>query len=174
MFDSRKIAAYNRARQAILTCRPEDRPALREALYSTWQELRNPLFDEAWRRLREGDGSMADVAVQFLEEDPYFASTGYWKQYVIKSLRALDLPEDLVKRLRDVCLTVVDKGDRREFREYCRLAALIADESMIEELIARRSSLKKGVARRSEWMLRYVNLSRRGKLPGEVSPGNVD
>jgi hypothetical protein len=68
-------------------------------------------------------------------------------------LKRVDLSPDQARRLRTVILNAVDVGDRREFREHCKLARRVLDESLRLALFERLRSANPGQARRALWVL---------------------
>ena len=104
-------------------------------------------FGQDFRRLKEGNASGITAAVKFLEADPWFFRSGYTKAELIRYLIRIALPRDIEDRLRLVVLAVVDHGDRREFRYYCRLARKVDSPELRRELSKRIQSEVPSVAR---------------------------
>jgi hypothetical protein len=107
-------------------------------------------------RLAAAEPDAIEIAVRFLEADPWFFHTGYVKADVIKHLLRLDLPADVVPRLQAAALAVVSYRDRGEYRWYCRLARKIATPGFYFRLNLLRYSNRPDVRRRAGWMLDYV------------------
>jgi len=103
--------------------------------------------------LRTGKPSAVEMGIQFLELDPWFFRSGYMKETLIRLLRRQNLTEEQATRLRNTVLAVVDKGDRREFRHYCRLAVTVEDANFRRQLLQRLRGDDPGCARRALWIL---------------------
>lgn len=112
-----------------------------------------PGFWDDYRRLKGGHPEAPEAVVRFLEADPWFFRSGYIKADLIRFLRRLEFPQDLATRLRRVVLAVVDRGDRREFRRYCRLARSVDAPDLREGLALRLGHDDPAVRRRARWVL---------------------
>ncbi len=77
---------------------------------------------EARHQMRRGEREAVEDALIFLEVDPWFFRSGYLKERVTRHLKSARLSEDDAQRLRDVVFAVACGRNRREFRDYCRLA----------------------------------------------------
>jgi hypothetical protein len=93
-----------------------------------------PGFWEDFERLREGDASALETAIQFLEADPWFHRSGYAKEYLIRFVKRCELTDEQAARLRQVVMHAIETRDRREFRRYCRLAARVSSPEFRAEL----------------------------------------
>jgi hypothetical protein len=111
---------------------------------------------ETLRSIREGLEPWRPVALLFLETDPWFFRSGYLKQKVLRALKAATLEPEEVERVNGILLTAVDSRDRREFKEYCRLAARVATSRLRESLAARQASSDERTRARATQMLGYV------------------
>lgn len=109
--------------------------------------------------LRIGEEAAVEVAIKYLELDPYYFRSGYSKERILRILKKLELSKKQQDRLRNVILSKVDSHDCREFRAYCRLAKKLNDEGLLKRLKQRSGSLDEGVKRRAIWMLKYCSWS---------------
>lgn len=163
-FDQRKAAA--RAEEAWLAVHEaaQRRGSRNSTAWHKWQVAADefhraidsaypPGFWENYNRLKAGQQEALEMAVVFLEDDPWFFRSGYIKVELIKYIGRTPLSDDLAQRLRRVALHAVDSRDRREFRAYCRLARNIADDALRTALLSRTHSLDDGIRRRAKWML---------------------
>ena len=107
-------------------------------------------------RVRTGEGSDRGDAILFLEVDPWFFRSGYLKQKLLRALKGAHLEGHEVERLERICLAVVDGRPRREFREYCRVAARVGTPRLKAELITRLSASDRSLRQKAEQMLRYL------------------
>ena len=112
--------------------RSKDEPRRRE-----WQEAcdafhayRRSAFElerpDVLQKVRLGIESWRSEALLFLEVDPWFFRSGYLKQRLLRALKGAALNPAEIERLNGIFLRVIDSRDRREFKEYCRLAARLA------------------------------------------------
>jgi len=164
-------AAAARAADAQLRAAANARDASRPETYTTWLAA-----GVAWRaalaaayptgfwgavgnryeRLSRSDPDAIEMAMAFLEADPWFFRSGYVKAAILRRLTRLSLTPRAVARLNRVVLAAVDGRDRREFRRYCRLAAAVATPRVSAALQERLASSDAGVRRRAEWMLATI------------------
>ena len=92
----------------------QDHPAI-NAVYP-------PGFWKQYAQFCSGDASKLGMAVAFLEADPWVFGSGCVKEDFIQAIKHIELPPVYVTRLQNVVLSIVDRRDGREFRDYCRLA----------------------------------------------------
>jgi hypothetical protein len=140
-----------------------DRAKWRDAC-TAFRAYRHPAL-ELWRpdvleKVRSGAEVWRSDAILFLEADPWFFRSGYLKQKVLRALKGAALEPEEAARLKGVFLLVVDSRERREFREYCRLAAKVPIAGLRDELTKRLESSDEGVRRRATEMLRYLGEQR--------------
>ena len=77
------------------------------------------------------------------------ALLGALKQRPLTSMRSQDFKPSI--------LNVVQKADRREFRRFCRVAAVVDDQNFREELKGLEVAEDPGVRRRSRWVLEALD-----------------
>lgn len=156
--------------------------ALRDEIESTWQhrdegaeqrqawitacqrfsELYNQLaypggLEASLAQGSQGDSEAMELAVQFLEEDPWYYRSGYIKERLIQRVKQTSLSPDQRARLCNVILKVVDSRDRREFRRYCGLAVVVRSPELVEALAHRVQVGDSGVRRRAQGVLDRLN-----------------
>ena len=116
-------------------------------------------FWENYQRLRAGDPAGLEIAISFLEADPWFFGTGYVKTKLMRFIKPSMLTPEDTQRLQQVVLAVVDKRDERDFREYCRFARKVDAPELWEQLSQRLTSRNPDtspnfdVRRRARWVL---------------------
>lgn len=88
------------------------------------------------RRPKEvaGDAKLRDFAITFLELDPMYFGSGYFKEEIVRRLKWEFLTPGERERLRAVALDAARHRGQREFRHYCRLARRVADPGLVAEL----------------------------------------
>ena len=111
---------------------------------------------EGIERLRAHDSDAIDIAVQFLEVDPYFFRSGYIKAELLRHLKRTPLSKSQQQRLRNVILARLSGSDRRELRAYCRLAAALVTPGFVHDLQAMATSPDARTARHARWALAAV------------------
>jgi len=121
----------------------------RAAAFSLWQA-------ETLARVRAGGEPERSDALLFLEVDPWFFRSGYLKQKLLRALKGAHLEPEEVERLELICIAIVGGRPRREFREYCRMAARVGTARLKAELMARRGTSDPGVRQRADEMLRCL------------------
>jgi hypothetical protein len=112
-----------------------------------------PAFRADYQNLKEGNPASLETAVRFLEADPWFDRSGYIKADLIRHISRIEIPQAIAERLRRVVLATVDRRDRREFRQYCRLARKVDLPELREELSLRLQQDDPAVRRRERWVL---------------------
>ena len=116
----------------------------------------------AFSQVEAGDPTTIEMAVQFLEADPYFYRSGYHKVDFIKHLCKNHLSEEQKKRLQQVILSQIRDRDKREFRAYCRLARAVTDPAFQEQIDEMAGPSRGTVPRHAQWVLDYLK-SAQGK-----------
>jgi hypothetical protein len=113
-------------------------------------------LERQFRLLREHDSDAIEMAIRFLEADPWFFRSGYIKQELIAHLRRVRLTDNQQERLRTVILDRIEGEDRREFRRYCQLARLLETPAFREAVLSRVESRNTRVARHARWVLQAL------------------
>lgn len=97
--------------------------ALRAEERSAHEALHSPEFESAIESLRLGEaGRAADWAIAYLEADPWYFRSGYFKASLSRWLRQVPLAEVQRERLRAAILDNLPKGPRIDFTETRKLA----------------------------------------------------
>lgn len=112
-----------------------------------------PGFETIYERLRAGNTAALVDAIEFLEADPWFFRSGYIKAKLIRLIKRFPLTAVQADRLRMAVMRVVDGRDRREFRDYCRLARHLDAPELRAALERRLVDPDEGVRRRAGWAL---------------------
>lgn len=142
---------------------PEPARTAAQARVDRWHELMAALYDPlhaALAAVRAGDTKAIEPLVTFLEADVYCHRSGYMKSHAIRALRRVpEIAEPHRSRLQRVVLHVIDGPDRREFRDYIRLAEKVDDEALRDQIRIRGQSESHIVARHARWMLDELSSS---------------
>ena len=113
----------------------------------------DPYIERACKKARYTDKNLLEFVVCFLEVDPWFFGSGYLKQIFLTRLKRSDLDEATKGRLRRVLLDAVNRRGTRDFKHYCRLAAVIGDEGLVAALEKASDNNDRAVASRAKLML---------------------
>lgn len=128
-------------------------PDLVERFYNAVEAAYPPGFWEHYERLKNGDARSVDMAIEFLEADPWFFRSGYIKANLARFLKRVTLSNQNVRRLEKVLLKIVDERHTQEFRDYCRLARVVATPALTEALKERLTEETLDRRLRASWML---------------------
>lgn len=113
-------------------------------------------IERASQKDRYSDKNLLEFVVCFLEVDPWFYRSGYLKEAFLTRLKRSDLDETTQARLRRVLLDSLHRRGSREFKYYCRLAAVLAEQDLVSALEEASGSSDVTVARRAGRMLRTI------------------
>jgi hypothetical protein len=119
--------------------------------------------------LKRGDAQAVEMAVRFLEANPWFFRSGYIKEQLLRELRKVSLSEDQRDRLREVIMNRINKGSGREFRRYCRLAKDLMNPKFIAQVGEAMMSDDANISRRAAWVLGSFGIAARD--PTSASSG---
>jgi hypothetical protein len=119
-----------------------------------------------FERLRNGDQEAIELAVQYLEANPWYFRSGYHKAEILKFLKRLPLSQEQSTRLRKVILERVRGKPVREMRAYGRLAPRVTNDQFEAELLAIKEESNRQSARSAGWILEYL---RAAKVPSKLS-----
>ena len=101
------------------------------------------------------DLAMREFAIGFIELDPWFFNSGYIKARFLQRLKRCSLTAIQSSQLNAVLLDAARNRGGREYRRYCRLAAIIANQELVKEL--EELSLAEGAAgSRARLMLKAI------------------
>lgn len=154
--------AHHKAIYTTFVCRNQGPKAWKawEDATSAWHAQRYPTErlweDQFLADLRTSARQAIDEAILYLEVDPWYFRSGYLKERLIRGLKAADLTERDRRRLRNVIWNVAGGRNRREFRDYCSLAAVVGDDGLIqllEDVSPERDRDAKG---KFGYLLRYL------------------
>lgn len=135
---------------------PEQYAAWEQATRRFHQAL-DAMYPDAFRatieRMAAGESDALEPALAFLEADPWCFRSGYAKERIAQLLPRHHPDPGQQARIERVLLHVVDVGDRREFRRFCKLARSTAGEPLSSGLRQRLLGDDRDVARRALLML---------------------
>jgi hypothetical protein len=96
------------------------------------------------------------AALILLEADPWFFWSGYMKGRVARALKHVAFTEVETRRVVAIVLAVVNGKDRKEFKDYCRLAKRAATAELRAGLEHALESTDRRTRSRAAQMLSYL------------------
>lgn len=137
------------------------------AFFASYDRLAFPGgLSQEFDLLRVGDPGAIEMAVQFLEANPWYFRSGYHKADILKLLKRLPLSGDQCARLRRVILERVQGRPVREMRAYGRLAPKISSPEFEAELTSIAHNANQPVARHAKLILEYLKQSKAANSGG--------
>ena len=115
------------------------------------------LIDRTYSEDFAKNPELVSFAIDFLECDLLFFRSGYVKEHLLEKLKAVSFTEAETDRLREVLVDAVVQRGRREFRRYCKLAAVLEDSDLIDRLEELARSTDEAVCSRARLMISYMN-----------------
>jgi len=136
---------------------PETTAAWREAaqtFHSNYDRLAFPGgLAREFERQKNGDQEAIELAVQYLEANPWYFRSGYHKAEILKYLKRHPLTQEQCTRLRKIILDRVRGRPVREMRAYGRF---VANEQFEAELLTIKENSNRDAARSAGWILEYL------------------
>ncbi len=120
-------------------------------------------INQAYEEERYSDPELLEFAICFLEVNSLFFRSGYIKEEILRKLKRTELKAKQVKRLNAVLEHAVDHRGFREYKCYCRLAAFIGTQSLIQAVETAAKYGKGSRKSRAKLMLEYIQKSTAGK-----------
>ena len=169
--------AHHKAIHSTFACRNQGPKAWNawEDANCAWHAQRYPTDrlwdDEFLADLRASDRQAIEEAILYLEVDPWYFRSGYLKERLIRGLKAANLTERDRRRLRNVIWNVAGGRNRREYRNYCSLAAMVGDADLIrllDDVSPARDQEAKG---KFGYLLSYLQQNTKLSEPG-ISPND--
>jgi hypothetical protein len=120
-------------------------------------------------RLADGNTDAVDDTIAFLTADPRFFRSGYIKEKMLRRLKHVSLSSPQRRELRRLVVRSVDRGGRREFHAYARLAGALDSAEVTQEMERRLRSPSAEVRRRAAEVL-HVMTSRKGEAKTNRPP----
>jgi hypothetical protein len=106
-----------------------------------------------FEQLRAGDKTAIEMAVQFLEANPWYFRSGYYNVDILKMLSKHPLSDNQCARLRAVILARVRDRPVREMRAYARFARQVSTAQFEAELKEMVENADRETARHAQWVL---------------------
>ncbi|HKD78863.1 MAG TPA: hypothetical protein VKH81_04170 [Candidatus Angelobacter sp.] len=116
--------------------------------------------------LRIGDAAAIEMAVQFLEANPWYFRSGYYKADILRLLRKHPLNEDQGARMRKLILERVQGLPVREIRAFARFTPKVTTPEFEAEIVNIAENANRQVARHAQWVLDCLKSD--GKIPRQA------
>jgi len=140
---------------------PEVKAAWREAaqtFHANYDRLAFPGgLAREFERLRNGDTEAIELAIRYLEANPWYFRSGYHKAEILKFLKRYPLTQEQCARLRQVILDRVRGKPTREMRAYARIAPRVTNDQFEAEILAIKEKSNRYSARSAGWVLENLN-----------------
>jgi hypothetical protein len=115
--------------------------------------------------LKAGDPQAIEMAVRFLEADPWYFRSGYHKADLLKLLRKHVLTDNQCARLRNVILERIRGRPVRETRAYCRFAPKVTNAEFESEVTTIAKNSNAHAARCAQWILECLKSAGKASRP---------
>ena len=120
---------------------------------SKWGER---IREEVIKQIEEHRPEAVEDGILFLEENPRYFRTGYFKAAIASKLKSAPLTTDQQHRLLEVILRAITSADvGPEFNEYARLAAIIATPEFVKRVVSTRDNSSDWSRQRCERLLSH-------------------
>ena len=143
---------------------PEHMAAWQEAaraFHTAYDELAFPgSLSREFELLRVGDVTAIEMAIRFLEANPWFFRSGYYKADILKLLRKHALSDEQCTRMRKVILERVRGRPVREMRAYARFAPKVSTPHFEAEITNIAQNADRRAARHAQWVLDCLKSAR--------------
>ena len=110
-----------------------------------------------------GDAAAIEMAIRFLEANPWYFRSGYYKADILKILRKHSLSEDQCDRMRKLILERVRGRPVREMRAYARFSAKVSTPQFEAEIMDIAENANRHAARHAQLVLQCLKSA--GKMP---------
>ncbi|MGA9980546.1 MAG: hypothetical protein WBQ08_18140 [Candidatus Sulfotelmatobacter sp.] len=110
--------------------------------------------------LRAGDATAIEMAIRFLDANPRFFRSGYYKVDILKLLRKHPLSDEQCDRMRKVILERVRDRPVREMRAYARFAPKVSTPQFEAEMANISENANCHAARHAQWVIDCLKSAR--------------
>lgn len=123
--------------ERLFALAPHSDEFLERQRQSKWGER---IHEEVLLGIETGLSEAIEYGVLFLEQNPRYFRSGYFKAAIASKLKAAPLTADQRTRLQAVILNAVSSAKvGPEFSEYARLATVVASPEFVEQSVALRA-----------------------------------
>lgn len=124
--------------------------------FHTYVSAIDGYLDRACNERRYVDREVVEFSICFLEINPWFFRSGYFKQELLTRLKRSELDKSAKERLRAVMIDAVSRRGTREFKYYCRLAVRLTTSGLVKQLQLASVGIDRSRASRARMMLNYI------------------
>jgi hypothetical protein len=143
---------------------PEHTVAWQEAARAFSKEYDKLAFPGGLSRefelLRGGDVTAIEMAIRFLEANPWYFRSGYYKVDILKLLGKHPLSDEQGARMRKVILERVRDRPVREMRAYARFAPKVSTPEFEAEMTDIAENSNRHAARHAQWVIDCLKSAR--------------
>lgn len=112
-----------------------------EACLTALEKQANPSdFAQLYQGMDKEDPNAIQMAISWLETDPFTRNSGYMKEKIMRRLCRMPMSQDQEERIRKLLLRLITRGPRQDFKYSCRLARRVDNEefrSMLRQFLSR-------------------------------------
>lgn len=143
---------------------PKHRAAWEEAtraFHAAYDKLAFPGgISREFELLRISDPAAIEMAIQFLEANPWHFRSGYHKADILKMLGRHPLSDKQCVRMRKLILERVRDRPVREMRAYARFAPRVSTPEFEAEITRIAENANRHAARHAQWVLDCLKSAR--------------
>lgn len=127
------------------------------AKFQSYVSVIDPMIDQMYKDKKLKSPEVMEFVLTFLEIDPMFFRSGYLKEDMLEKLKKSDLNDKQIQRVRKILIDAAENRGQREFRRYCRLAKVFANDTLITSLKGIAQHHQGASKSRANLMLNYIN-----------------
>lgn len=132
-----------------------------QAFHAAYDRLAFPGgISREFELLKLGDSAAIEMAIQFLEANPWSFRSGYHKADILKMLRKHPLSDEQCVRMRKLILERVRDRPVREMRAYARFAPRVSTPEFEAEITGIAENANRHAARHAQWVLDCLKSAR--------------
>ena len=111
---------------------------------------------EALEHLEAGDSELLELAMAYVEVDPYYFRSGYLKKRLFRRLRRLTLSDAQRRRILQGIIYALRSHQGDGWKDFCALAAAFADVDFAQSVAHYISDDEPHVRRRAQILLKHL------------------
>jgi hypothetical protein len=90
--------------------------------------------NNAFTHIKNGHYDWISQGILYLEVDPYYFRSGYFKEEILEALKSAPLTSDFKTRIQKLMIAIIKKCFRRELKYYGKLAKAVSDDTFVEQI----------------------------------------
>ena len=140
---------------------PESITRARDEFFLKHDALFGRKIEPLEKKFREDPNSAIDELMEFLAVDIPAFRCGYAKEVFLQELKKVELSAADAEKLKQIAIKYCETQNvRREFRRWCRLMVVFADERFVSRLEGNLESDNRCARFKSRWMLNLIKQQR--------------